>query len=345
MKLKQFQNLLEKEEVDQTILFSSDSNITYFTQVKPSQAILVINPKEAHFHLSKLDQSPQKRGISVEELKKDWKKDLSNEKVRRIGVNEEKLTYHKYQELKKIFPRAELVNISDQLKQLRSQKTTEEIKKITAACNLTSKAFQALIENYSLKKFKTEAEVAFFLERYIRKTGAELAFPTIVSSSKNSSIPHHKTSSAKLSKGFIQLDFGACYQNYCADMSRVLYLGKITKGEKENYELLLQTQIDTIHQVPKEEYYFSLEKYARNSLGKYSSYFIHSLGHGVGIDIHEQPSFNEDEKQKISNNQVFTIEPGIYFPHKYGLRIEDTLLYDKKIKLLTKSPKNLIRLK
>ncbi|MDO8511613.1 MAG: M24 family metallopeptidase, partial [Nanoarchaeota archaeon] len=80
-------------------------------------------------------------------------------------------------------------------------------------------------------------------------------------------------------------------------------------------------------------------------LGKYSSYFIHSLGHGVGIEIHETPSFSEEAKQTIQPNHVFTIEPGIYFPGKYGIRIEDTLLFDSKVKILTTAPKGLVTLK
>ncbi|MBI2582194.1 M24 family metallopeptidase, partial [Candidatus Woesearchaeota archaeon] len=174
---------------------------------------------------------------------------------------------------------------------------------------------------------------------------AELAFPTIVGSGKNSAVPHHVTSSAKLQQGFLQLDFGAAYKNYCSDMSRVLYIGKPSKTEKDHYNILHLAQTEPIKAVTLNKPFTELDKISRKHLGKFSSYFIHSLGHGVGVEIHESPSFSEDAKQTIKQNHVFTIEPGIYFPGKYGIRIEDTLLFDGRAKILTTSPKELITLK
>ena len=96
----------------------------------------------------------------------------------------------------------------------------------------------------------------------------------------------------------------------------------------------------------KENILFSeLDQFARKQLGKYSSYFIHSLGHGLGIEIHEKPSYLKENKYKIEPGQVFTVEPGIYFPGKFGIRIEDTIVFDGKVKVLTKSDKKLIKVK
>ena len=145
-----------------------------------------------------------------------------------------------------------------------------------------------------------------------------------------------------MQKGFLQLDFGACYRNYCSDMSRVLYIGKPGKVEKEHYELLRTAQAMPIKEVAKDQPFTELDKISRKHLGRFSSHFIHSLGHGVGVEIHEAPSFSEEAKQTIKENHIFTIEPGIYFPGKYGIRIEDTLLFDGKTKILTTSPKDLV---
>ena len=225
------------------------------------------------------------------------------------------------------------------------QKTPEEIAKITRACAITTQAFNALVREFSLNKFKTEQDVAFFLEKFIRERGAELAFPTIVASGKNSATPHHVTSSAKLTKGFLQLDLGACYKNYCSDMSRSLYIGKPSSAEKAHYQLLRQAQEKMVGEIAINKSFAELEKISRKSLGKYSSYFIHSLGHGVGVEIHEAPVFSKEAKQTIKPNHIFTIEPGIYFPRKYGIRIEDTILFNGKAKILTAAPKELIFLK
>ncbi len=345
MKLKQFQSHLQKEGIDLAFLIHPDPNIIYFTQMKPSFALLLITPSSAELYLSKLDLPPKVKGISVTFLQKDWEKKLANLKIKKIGICKSALSLQYAEKLKKIYPHAKLVDISSTLNQLRSQKTQEEIQKISKACSITSQAFNALTSQFSLKKCKTERDVAFFLEKFIRESDAELAFPTIVASGKNSATPHHVTSSAKLQKGLLQLDFGACYKNYCSDMSRVLYLGKPSKKENEHYELLHNAQVKPIREVAKNKPFTELDKISRKHLGKYSSHFIHSLGHGVGVEIHEAPTFSAEAKQTIKENHVFTIEPGIYFPGKYGIRIEDTLLFNGKAKILTTSPKELVMLK
>jgi len=342
MKLKQFQSYLKKEGIDAAFLIHPDPNIIYFTLMKPSFALLLITPSSAELHLSKLDLPPKVSGLTVLSLQKEWEKKLVNSKIKKVGVCKSALSLQYAEKLRRIYPSAELVDLSPALGELRAQKTPEEIQKITKACSITCNAFAALTNSFSLKKFKTERDIAFFLEKFIREHDAELAFPTIVGSGKNSAVPHHVTSSAKLQKGFLQLDFGACYRNYCSDMSRVLYIGKPGKVEKEHYELLRTAQAMPIKEVAKDQPFTELDKISRKHLGRFSSHFIHSLGHGVGVEIHEAPSFSEEAKQTIKENHIFTIEPGIYFPGKYGIRIEDTLLFDGKTKILTTSPKDLV---
>ena len=342
MKLKQFQSCLQKEGIDLVFLVHPDPNIIYFTQMKPSFAFLLITPDTASLYLSKLDMPPNVKNLSVISLTKDWEKKTADPKIKKIGINKSSISLSYVEKLQKMYPHAKLVDSSSTLNELRAQKTTEEIQKITKACSITSQAFNVLVDKFSLQKLKTERDVAFFLEKFIREHDAELAFPTIVGSGKNSAVPHHVTSSAKLQKGFLQLDFGASYKNYCSDMSRVLYIRKPSKAEKEHYELVHNAQVAPIKEAILNKPFTELDKISRKHLGKYSSYFIHSLGHGVGVEIHEAPSFSEEAKQTIQKNQIFTIEPGIYFPGKYGIRIEDTLLFDGKAKILTTSEKGLI---
>src|SRR3989344_3669916 len=345
MKLKAFQSYLKNKNIDLAFLVHPDPNIIYFTQMKPSFALLLVTSSSAELYLSKLDLPPKVSGITVTYLQKDWEKRLSDPKIKKIGVCKSALSLQYAEKLQKLYPQAELMDISSTLHQLRAQKTPEEIQKIRKACAITSQAFNALTDNFSSQKFKTEKDVAFFLEKFIRERDAELAFPTIVGSGKNSAVPHHVTSSTKLQKGFLQLDFGACYKNYCSDMSRVLYLGKPSRSEKEHYELVHAAQVTPIKEATGNKPFTDLDKISRKHLGKYSSHFIHSLGHGVGVEIHEAPSFSEEAKQTIQPNHIFTIEPGIYFPGKYGIRIEDTLLFDSKAKILTTAPKGLVTLK
>ena len=339
MKLLQFQKHLEKEQIDLTILIHPDINITYFTQIKPSFALLLIKQNSTELHLTKLDKKPNLKLISTKILKTNWEKNITNKKIKSIGINKETLTLKFLEKIKKIYPNAKLIDISTKLKELRAQKTPSEIKKITKACKITTNAFNHLTNNFNKNKLKTEQDIAYFLEKYIREQGAELSFPTIVASNKNSSIPHHLTSNQKLTKGPLLLDFGACYQNYCSDMSRVLFIGKPTKIQKEKYTLLLKTQTSTINQIKNNHNCCNLDKHCRKQLGKCSSHFIHSLGHGLGLEIHEPPKIRPESKNILKSNQIFTIEPGIYFPNKFGLRIEDTILFLKKPKILTKALK------
>lgn len=345
MKLKQFQDYLKEEQIDFCFLFHPDSSITYFTGINLSQAILIFSRSSAVLYLTKLDRKPRLKGIKVLPWNKDWQDNLSSSKIRRVGINKESCPLLSAEKLKTMFPRAKIIDVSWKLQELRSTKTVEEIKKISKACVITSTAFGNLVQEISNhpQNFITEIDVALFLERYIRKHDAEVAFPTIVASGKNSSTPHHITSAQKLKPGFLQLDLGARYQNYCADMSRVIYLGRPKKEELHFYHLLKETQQAAVDSLTESLSFEVLTKIARDKLGKYSTYFIHSLGHGLGIDVHEAPSFKD--KTKVTKDSIFTIEPGIYFPGKFGLRIEDTILFDGKVKILTKADKELIQIK
>ncbi|KHO49689.1 MAG: Xaa-Pro aminopeptidase [archaeon GW2011_AR9] len=342
MKLIEFQQYLKEQHINLAFFVHPDPTLIYFTQMKPSYAMLFITPQKATFFLTKLDHHPHVKGITVKTLQKGWEKQFSTKKAIRVGINKECLPIASKERIKKIFPQAKFVDVTKQLSQLRSLKTPAEVEKIARACAIVTKAFNDLIQELPRRTLKTELDIAFFLEKRMREQGAEVAFPTIVANGKNAAIPHHLTSTQKLKRGFVVLDFGAQYQQYCADMTRVLFLGKPTEKEKEFYQLLLDAQLAALAEVQLGKKFGDLDKIARKKLGKYSSYFIHSLGHGVGIEVHEQPSFLQEGK--IQSQQVFTIEPGIYFPGKFGLRIEDTLLFDGNIKILTKATKELVQI-
>ncbi len=220
-------------------------------------------------------------------------------------------------------------------------KTPKEITYLKKAAELTVKAYNQTVNNIKKGNFQTEKDIKLYLQEFVSKHKTKFSFPPIIATSKNTKNPHHPTSNKKLTKGFLLIDFGISYKNYCSDMTRMLYLGKPTKKEKEIYNLLLTIQEQTIKNLKPNKKTNELEKQARKSLGRYSRYFIHSLGHGVGTKIHEPPSFKLKSKDTIKKNQVFTIEPGLYFKN-FGLRIEDTILMKNKPIILTKSSKKLI---
>lgn len=343
MKLGQFQNYLKKTGTDLAILIYPDPSITYFSQIKPSQAILLIKPKKAELFLTRLDKKPKLSGVTVREFTSRWVEVLKDRTIAKVGVNESSLTLAYLNKLKTIYPNAKFIDISHSLIELRSCKTSEEISLIDKACQITVSAFDLVVGELRRGTLRTEQDVSDFLEKSIRSMGGDLAFPTIVAMGKNAATPHHKTSQNELKRGFLLMDFGASYNNYCSDMTRVVFLGKPNQVEIADYNLLLNTQEDIIHSITKGSRFKQLDKQARKSLGKYSSSFIHSLGHGIGIEVHESPIFSNN-KHQVSDNQVFTIEPGIYFPGRFGLRIEDTLVFNGDTKILTTATKNLIKI-
>lgn len=338
MKLQQFQQHLKEEKVDLAFFTLPDITITYFTQLKPSFAYLLITPKTATFYYTSLDKKPVLPGITVKSITKNWSK-AYHPKI--IGINKRSLTVSQMEKLKKIWPKAKFVDVSQILDQLRQQKTSEEVQRIRKACQITDFAFAALLHELPKRKLKTELDVVQFLETQFRKQNAEPSFPTIVAMGKNAAVPHHIPDNTKLSKGFLVIDFGAKYQNYCADMTRTIYLGRPAAKERQLYELLQKAQQQAIESVRREKTFFSLDQGVRRQLSKYSKYFTHALGHGIGLEVHEAPTFS-DKKAKVQENTVFTIEPGIYLPRKLGIRIEDTLVWEGKVRLLTKFRKDLL---
>jgi Xaa-Pro dipeptidase len=344
MKLKRFQQFLRKKNIDIAWFTSPDPTIVYFTGFHFDPAFLLVTKRGASLFISKLDQHPHLSGISIRNLVKGWQKRLGSPHIQKIGMNKECMTLAFQEKLKKIFPKARFVDVSQELWNLRKEKTAAEVKKIARACAITDKTLTSLVKNFKRQELKTELDVALYLEQEIKKQGGGIAFPTIVAMGKNAAIPHHQTSLAKLKRGFLLLDFGASYQNYCADMSRMLFLGKPTKQEQQMYDLLQEAQQAAVMAVHADVRLETLDTVAKKKLGKYANQFIHSLGHGIGVEVHEPPRLSLGSKDKMESGMVFTIEPGVYFPGKYGLRIEDTLAFDKKVKVLTKSTKKLVRI-
>ena len=219
-------------------------------------------------------------------------------------------------------------------------KTKKEIEFIEKSCKIASKILKKCIYNFD---FKTEIELYSFLVNEAKKNNCKLAFKPIVAFGKNSAEPHHRTSETKLGNGFLVLDFGVKYKGYCSDMTRTIFLGKINAREKEFYDLVLNVQKECVKRVKGGVKCRDLDIFARELFGEYMKNFKHSLGHGLGKRIHMGPGiwpFAITSRLRV--NDIITIEPGLYFKNKFGIRIEDTLLVKKNsYKVLTNLSKDL----
>ena len=354
MKIKELNKVLEKKKANFALFYNSDStrlnpNMLYFSGYKGLGA-LIVSKKQNPFlivpemEFEKAKKSTIKRVYSMEKkrfFESIYKIVKKNKlKAKNVAIDKNNFTLNSYKHFKKQFKKIKTKDISLDCFKLRETKTEKEISILKKSCNYADEIIQKAIKNF--KDFKTESQVSAFLENEAKKIGLELSFPPIVASGSNGSMPHHEPSNIKIKNGFCVIDFGVKYKGYCSDITRTIYYGNPSKKEKEIYNFLLNIQKDTINQIKINKKCSELYDFVNKNLGKYSRYFTHGLGHGVGVEIHEMPNLTLNSKDKIKNNMIFTVEPGIYFPKKFGIRIEDTVLFKNKTIVLTKTSKDLL---
>jgi len=223
-------------------------------------------------------------------------------------------------------------------------KTKIETDKIKKACRATDAIFENIIKYIKKDKNISEIELRDFILNEIKKRKLKPSFPPIVSGGKQAGNEIHPQSTNSKLAGFVIIDFGVIYQKYMSDMTRTIFVGKPTKDDRYLYDLILKGEELGINIAVPGMHCADLDGVVRNSLRKYKKYFIHMLGHGVGMKIHESPKlYYKLTKPVLKEGMVITIEPGIYIKNKLGIRIEDTCLITKNGCIsLTKSPKNLI---
>lgn len=354
MRINEFKSVLDKKKCDFVVFHNSDStrynaNMLYFSGYSGLGALIIPAKREPFLIVPQMEfqrarKSAIKKIYSME--KKKFFESIYNIvkrnklKSKNIAIDKSAVTLNAYKHFKKQFKKARVKDISFECLKLREIKTEKEIKYTKQSCSYADKILQKLIKN--IKGFKTESEAGAFLEYETKKNGLELSFNPIVASGSNGSMPHHKPSDAKIKKGFCVLDFGVKYKGYCSDITRTVYVGRPTNNEKEIYNFLLKIQEEAINLAKNSKKCSELYDFVNNCLGKYKKYFTHGLGHGVGVEIHEMPNLTLKSKDRIRDNMIFTIEPGIYIPNKFGIRIEDTVLFNKKPVRLTKTAKDLI---
>ena len=190
----------------------------------------------------------------------------------------------------------------------------------------------------------TEKQIADEIDEYYKRRTDGLAVDTIVASGENSSKPHAVPSNRKIEKNdIITIDMGCKVNGYCSDMTRTIFVGTIPEEMKKVYDLVLKNQVQTIEQMKDGASTRLLTKMVENDFKLNGYDLIHSLGHGVGLDIHEAPYVSYRSDAQLKENMVVTDEPGIYIPGKFGIRIEDTVQITKFGCIsLTKSEKNYI---
>lgn len=275
----------------------------------------------------------------------------SKQNLKSIGFEEENLLYREFEHLSKNLKAIEFIPLEDFVEDEREIKDRPEIEKIREACRITDKCYSHILKN--MRTNVTEKKIAWEIENYIRQNGGQIAFQTIVAFGKNGASPHHIPTSYKLEdNNFVLLDFGAKFEGYCADMSRTVYFGTPNDREVKMYNTVLESQnmaLTKLKEWKDKNFYASHLHTISQSHIENSGFpsFPHSLGHGIGLQVHENPTVSKfSEKNILSKNMIITIEPAIYEPKIGGVRIEDDVLLTKDgYEMLTKSKRELTVIK
>ncbi len=260
-----------------------------------------------------------------------------------IYLNFERTTVSEYNLYKTLCD--DIKDCSSILNGARSVKSEKELLLMKKACEIAENAYHKVIKK--AKAGMTEQKLCALLEKEMIRLGAECpSFETIVAFGKNGAIPHHVTGQTKLTKNTpILVDMGARYKGYCSDVTRMAFYGKPDAEFLDAYDAVLSANESAIDNIRAGMSTKQADGIARELLGArgLKEYFTHSLGHGVGLEIHEFPTLSPRKDDVLKDGMVFTIEPGVYFDGKFGIRIEDTVtLIDGKVQRLFSDEKKLL---
>lgn len=353
-RLKRFQTWLEAQgDQYDAILISDRSNIRYLSGFTGTFAYLVISRDKAfiltdsrytmqarqqsvHFSLVKLERYTPPMSIARLCEQQGWAV---------LAFERNDLSFDFYDRLKSCFGRVNLIPVENAVEQFRAVKDAEEIEIIRTAEHIGDAAFQHVLE--ILRPGMSEREVAFELEMAMRRQGASgLSFDTIVASGMRSAMPHGVASDKKIEKGdLVVFDFGCVYEGYCSDMTRTIGVGSLSEAQKDLYHLVLKAQTAALKAVHADIVGEKMQDLVQAIFDKagFGSYFGHGVGHSVGLDIHEEPRFSRNVKEKIPAGTVISVEPGLYVPGIGGVRIEDLIvLKPLGYENLAQSPKELL---
>ena len=335
MKLDKIIKLINENDADALILFD-ESNMHYVCGFSPSEGVVIVT-KSGGYHIvdSRYTEAAERHsktnGLFVIEIEKSFSDSVceicEKENIKSLLFENETISLSKYQLYKDKLKYIEFINLDNKLMLLRNVKDIDEIKLIKEANNIAEKSFTELLND--VKVGKSEKELASLFDYYMAKNGSDgLSFVTILLTGTHTSMPHGVPSDRIIKEGdFVLFDFGATCKGYHSDMTRTVAISYATDEMKECYDLVLKAQIAGIKALKSGTKCADVYKAAYDILNEQdmAKYFRHSLGHGVGLDIHEGYNASPKSTDTYEVGNVTSIEPGIYIPDKFGIRIEDLL--------------------
>ncbi len=333
-----------------SIIFFDMNNIRYFSNFTGSDGVLIINSGAAILLVD--GRYTAQAALEVVDMQIIEYKDkiegitqtIKDYNLKKIGFEADFITFAMYNKLAQCLPNEVFVPLADELRLIRARKDETEIALMKKAAKISSSAILSLIAQ--IKPGCTEKELALQLELNALKSGADqLAFEAIVATGANSALPHARPTNKKIKKGsLIVIDFGVKYKGYCSDETCTVAFGELTDKQKNAYQAVRNAHDQVISIIKANISANDVDSCARDALGeKYRRYFVHGTGHGIGLEVHEAPRLASNSRDILEAQMTVTVEPGLYFPGFWGIRIEDTVLVKENgCEKLTKMDKELV---
>ena len=337
-KLSKLRNKMKEIGVDAVIVLD-ELNQHYLSEFAFTDGYLLITYNKAYmvtdfrYYEMALNTANKSFEILMPENRGEFfDKALAEEGCRVVGFEGGSVSYDVYRGYCEKHPHITFQNIGDTIEVIRQIKDADELAKMQKAQDITDKAFSHILK--VINRNMTELDVAVELEYAMRKNGASaFAFDTISVSGDASALPHGTPRNVKLRDGFLTMDFGAKFDGYCSDMTRTIVIGKADAEIKKLYNTVFSAQLAALDYLKEGADCGEADKIARdiiNAVPEYNGAFGHSLGHSVGLFIHESPRlYSRGFGRKLNVGEILTVEPGIYLFGKYGCRIEDMVAVTK----------------
>ncbi len=333
---KRIKNLQNSLKAGEAALISSDISVTYFTGFQHSEGYVVITKDKSFLFIDfRYIEAAQKlvKHMNIEMFTSPFdtiRQVLTNENTEVILIENDSVTLSLFETINKEldFEIDSSSRLSEIIHNLRIIKDEVEVAKLKKAQEIAEHAYLEVLNH--VKVGMTEKEISSKLEYLMKTHGAErVAFELITVAGKNTSLPHGVPSDYKIQQGdFITFDIGAVYEGYHSDMTRTIAVGEVSDEQRKIYNIVLKAHLEALKAVKAGVRAFDIDKVARDIITEegYGQYFGHSTGHGVGLEIHEVPFASTKSKDILEAGMTLTVEPGIYLPDKFGVRIEDTVL-------------------
>ncbi len=351
-RIKRLREKIYSEKID-GVLIGKPANLMYFSGFRGDSTFLLISANSKilitdgrYTEQAKIQTSGFEIVRQTEGLFKQTEETIKNSGLKKIGIEGKFLTVNEYAHLQENLPAVKLKSV--EVDSLRQAKDSGEIELIRRACEIADKAFAEILK--FIRPGVRENEVAARLEYFMRLFGAEkIAFDTIVASGVRGSMPHGTATDKIINAGeLVTMDFGAIYKGYCSDITRTIAVGKISPDLRKIYDAVFDAQNFGLKVIKPKKSGKDCDAAVRERFkaADLDKYFVHSLGHGVGIEIHEEPRLSKlSTCESLEPGMIVTDEPGLYIPDSGGVRIEDTcLVTNTGVEALTKSPKDLIEI-